>query len=118
LGTVDLSALIDLWRRAPDGEARRFVLTQPQEALRLARGKPESTQDLRLGAAGEEVLTALDILRRTSLRMMRRLREGLGEVAPGGRARLAEVHGKAGADSKEALGQLGLWLISSGEEKT
>ncbi len=114
LGPGDVSLLVDLWRRAPDSTARHFVLGQPREALRLARGKPEAVRDLRLGAAGEEVRTALEILRRTSLRMVRRLRDGLGEVAPEGRLLLADAHEKAGADCRAALGELGQWLAVVG----
>lgn len=110
LGTRDTSQLIELWRRAPDPEARRFVLTHPQEALRLARGKPLTPQDVRLGAAGEEVLRSLDILRRTSLRLARRLRDGLGELAPKGRKLLGEAHQRAQEDCHGALGDLGRWL--------
>jgi len=114
LGSMDMGELIDLWRRAPDSEARRFVLAQPVEALRLARGRPVAAQDLRLGAAGEEVRRALEVLRRTSLRLVRRLCDGLGEVAPEGRLLLTEAHKKAEADCLEALGALGQYLASGG----
>lgn len=114
LGSTDMGELIDLWRRAPDSEARRFVLAQPVEALRLARGRPVAAQDLRLGAAGEEVRRALEVLRRTSLRLVRRLCDGLGEVAPEGRLLLTEAHKKAEADCLEALGALGQYLASGG----
>lgn len=110
LGTADTGQLIELWRRAPDPEARRFVLAQPQEALRLAGGKPLTTQDVRLGVAGEEVLRSLDILRRTSLRLARRLRDGLGELAPDGRDLLRQAHQRAQEDCHGALGELGRWL--------
>jgi hypothetical protein len=117
LGPGEVSAVIDLWRRAPDAESRSFVLSEPREAIRLARNVPETKRDVRLGAAGEEVLMALHILRRTSLRVVHRLRDGLGEVAPEGVAKLAESHQKARADSQEALGQLGQWLLQRGEGK-
>lgn len=108
--TSDLSQLIELWRRAPDTEARRFVLAHPQEALRLSRAKVETPQDLRLGPAGEEVLRSLDILRRTSLRLSRRLRDGVGEIAPEGRVLLTEAHQRAQSDCQGALDELSRWL--------
>lgn len=39
LGARETTKLIELWRRAQDEEARRYVLEQPVEALRLAQGK-------------------------------------------------------------------------------
>jgi hypothetical protein len=102
--------LIDLWRRAPDPEARQFVLEQPAEALRLARGKPEAQLDVRLGPAGEEVRTVLEQLRRSALRLARRVRDGIGPLPAEGRAVLDEARRKTTGEITPALEALGAWL--------
>ncbi|MCP3960749.1 MAG: ParB N-terminal domain-containing protein [bacterium] len=106
--------LVDLWRRAPDPEARQYVIEHPREALELAQGRAEKTQDARLGVAGAEVLGALVAMRRTSLRLARRLRDGPGELPPEGIAVLTSAHAKAHADCNDTLGELDAWLKSQG----
>jgi len=106
LAPRDVELLIDLWRHAPEAEARRFVLEQPLEALRLARGKPEATVDVRLGKAGEEVRAGLDQLRRGSLRLARRLREGVGRLPPEGIAVLGHVGRQTRAEVDAAFAAL------------
>jgi ParB-like chromosome segregation protein Spo0J len=106
----EVERLIDLWRRAPDAEARRFVLEQPTEALRIARGQPEPSMDVRLGKAGEEIRSVLEQLRRASLRLARRVREGVGPLPPEGIAVLAESRRETRAEVDQALAALEGWL--------
>jgi hypothetical protein len=106
--------LVDLWRLAPDPEARQYVIEHPREALELAHGRTEKTRDARLGVAGVQALGTLVAMRRTSLRLARRLRDGLGELPPEGVAVLAAAHTKAHADCNDALGELDAWLKSQG----
>lgn len=110
----DAEHLIDLWRRAPDAEARRFLLEQPIQALQIARGQPESLVDVRLGPAGEEVRSVLEQLRRASLRLARRVRDGIGSLPPEGIAVLAEARRKTRAEVDQALEALEGW-ISGGQ---
>jgi hypothetical protein len=114
LSARDTELLIELWRKAPDWTGRQFLLQQPCEALRLARGKPRPSLDVRLGTGGEEVWVALEQMRRAGLRVLRRLREGLGPLAPEGIVLLAEAHRKTDAEANVALGELGAWLERPG----
>jgi hypothetical protein len=102
--------LIDLWRRAPDPEARQFVLEHPAEALRLAHGKPEAQLDARLGPGGEEVRTVLEQIRRASLRLARRMRDGLGPMPSEGKDVLGEACRKTVAEVRPALAAVTAWL--------
>lgn len=114
LPQADTSLLVDLWRRAPDPEARQYVLDHPLSAVQVARGRAETPTDARLGARGEEVRTSLEIMRRSGLRLVRRLRDGMGEIPPEGVRLLAEVHRKAQVDCMQALGELSGWLSNEG----
>jgi len=114
LSARDIGALVDLFRRAPDPQARRYVLEQPQQALRRARAAPESELDPRLGPAGREVLRGLQALRQVSLRLTRRLGEGLGEVSPQGLALLGEVREEAEKGCTEALARVTDFVMQGG----
>lgn len=106
----DVERLVDLWRRAPDPEARRFLLEQPVQALQIARGEPEALVDVRLGKAGEEVRSVLETLRRASLRLARRVRDGVGPLPPEGIAVLTEARNKTTAEVEAAMAALAAWL--------
>lgn len=106
----DVERLVDLWRRAPEPEARRFLLEQPVEALRIARGELEALVDVRLGKAGEEVRSVLETLRRASLRLARRVRDGVGPLPPEGIALLADARRTTAAEVDQALRTLDAWL--------
>lgn len=111
LSPRDIERLVDLWRRAAEPEARQFLLEQPAEALRLARGQPEAQVDVRLGKAGEEVRSVLEQLRRGSLRLARRVRDGVGPLPPEGVAVLAEARRKTQAEVDPAMAALETWLV-------
>ena len=106
----DVERLVDLWRHAPEAEARRFLLEQPAEALRIARGESEALVDARLGKAGEEVRSVLETLRRASLRLARRVRDGVGPLPPEGTALLAEAQKTTSTEVELALAALAAWL--------
>lgn len=106
----DVERMVDLWRRAPEPEARRFLLEHPAEALRIARGAAEALVDVRLGKAGEEVRSVLETLRRASLRLARRVRDGIGPLPPEGTALLAEARKSTATEVDHALTALAAWL--------
>jgi ParB/RepB/Spo0J family partition protein len=95
--------LARLWRQAPDPDARAWVLAHPAEALARARGATEESSDPRLGPAGDELHRGLVVLRRVSLRLTRRVQQGLGALDPEGLAVLARAHQQARADCTDAL---------------
>jgi ParB-like chromosome segregation protein Spo0J len=114
LGPRDTATLVDLWRRAPDPESRRYLIDHPQDAIRRARGKPDEPVDPRLGQAGRQALEGMTALRQTSLRLLRRLRDGLGDLPPEGVAVLAEARRRAAEDSRSALEAVEGWLSKQG----
>jgi len=110
----DAASLVDLWRTAPDTEARAWVMAHPQDAIRRAQGGVPTTTDARLGLAGGELLRGLEGLRLGSLRVLRRVREGLGDPLPEGVRMLAEARARACADCGEALEQVRIWAAERG----
>lgn len=78
----DVGALCDLFRRAPDPIARRYVLEHPQEALIRARRPTEAKADPRLSLAAQELLKEILTLRQVSLRIQRRAQEGIALLPP------------------------------------
>ena len=113
LSPKDTRSLMELWQRAPDPQSRRWLLEHPADAVRRARSTPATTRDPRLGKAGQELVVSLDILRRTSLRVGLRVREGLGELVPEGRQLLAEATERARSDSQAALLAVTDWLAAA-----
>ena len=103
LGPRDAAALLDLWRKATDAEARRYVQDHPREALRRSRGAEPAAEDARLGKAGRELQLGLIALGQVSLRVQRRMREGLGELAPEGVHVLAKAARQAEEQCTTAL---------------
>ena len=98
--------LATLWRQAPDPDARTWVLLHPTQALAHARGKTEESSDPRLGPAGEEAHRGLVTLRRVSLRLTRRVQQGLGALDPAGLEVLERAHERARVDATEALDRI------------
>ena len=100
----DVGLLADLWRRAPEPAARAWLLAHPEQAVLSARFKEEQrTIDARLGAAGEEVRRALEVLCRVSSTLASRVRRGLGELAPEGVLELQDAWERARDRSQSAL---------------
>lgn len=114
LSARETSVFIDLWRRATDPEARQYVAEHPREAVRRARGDRERPVDARLGEAGRQLLEGLLVLRQASLRMRRRLRDGLGELPSEGVRALAAARDRAEDECVTALGEVRTWLSQAG----
>jgi ParB-like chromosome segregation protein Spo0J len=113
LSPRDTRRLVDLWQRAPDPESRRYLLEHPGDAVERSRGTPPATEDPRLGSAGRELLTGLNALRRTSLRVVARVRDGLGELPEAGRQQLADATERARGDCHAALLAVTGWLTAT-----
>jgi len=75
LGTEETEVLVGLWQKTSDPEVRRFLLTQPREAL--ARARPESAgapTDPRLTPRGQGLQRSLRILQAVGQRAEHGLR--------------------------------------------
>lgn len=112
LSPRDTRTLVELFRRAPDPESRRYLLEQPGDAVRRARGTPAATEDPRLDRASRELLTSLVVLRRTSLRVLARIRDGLGELPASGKQQIVEMADRARTDCESALRAVAGWLAT------
>jgi len=108
------ASLVDLWRKAPDLEARTWVMAHPHEAIRRAQGGTPTPTDARLGLAGGELLRGLEGLRQGSLRVLRRVQSGLGDPTPEGVKLLAEARARASVDCGRALEQVRTWAAERG----
>jgi len=109
LGSRDTSNLVDLWRRTTDPEARQYLLDHPRDALHRARGEHED-QDPRLTGGATALLRSLSNLTLSSLRIERRLRDGLGALAPAGIEVIAAEHARATQHSNTALQAVSAWI--------
>lgn len=110
LSRTETAGLIALWQRAVDGAARQYLLEHPREALRRSRQGTAAGEDPRLGAAGQELHKGLLLLSQVSLRLQRRMSQGLGEVAPAGRKELWGRWRQAREQSRHALQKVEQWL--------
>jgi ParB-like chromosome segregation protein Spo0J len=110
LSPGDSAFLVDLWAKAPSAEAKAWVLEQPVAAIATARGRPQQPLDLRLGEAGEEARRTLETMGRCGLRLVHRIRDGLGDIGPEGRELLSQTRWRVGVDSGVALTELDGWL--------
>jgi ParB-like chromosome segregation protein Spo0J len=118
LGSRDTGVLAELWQRAPDPEARDFLLAHPRAALERVRKKPAPPLDPRLGVAGQELLAGLVSIRRLCLRLLRRLRDGLGELPPEGVVEIVRARAQAEEDSRLLLKEVLAWTMkASGGER-
>ena len=114
LSAPDLRSLAELWQRAPEPEAVRYLLEHPREALRLARGDDCGPEDPRLGKSGREVLETMTILRRVALRLMSRVGQGLSELPPEAVAQLNRARERAETDCRAALDAVAARLRAAG----
>ena len=118
LGSRDTGDLAELWQRAPNPESRDFLLAHPREALERAREKPVPPVDPRLGEAAQELVAGLVSMRRLCLRLLRRLRDGLGELPPEGVTQIVHVRAQAEEDSRLLLAEVSAWTVkASGGER-
>ncbi len=106
LSQRDTAALVELFRRAPDPQARRYVLEQPEEALRCSRATPEAALDPRLGPAGRELAKELRVLRQLSVRLGLRLSPGELSLSPEGLSLLTEAKERAEQDFGAAMSRV------------
>lgn len=110
LGSRDTSALVDLWRRAPDTDARRYLLEQPRAALEMSRGGRVRPVEPRLPEDARRVLSALSTLTGVALRVDRAVRDGPGTVPPEGMALLRQALHEADRHCSQATGAVERWL--------
>jgi ParB-like chromosome segregation protein Spo0J len=108
LGSQETMRLLELWRRAPDMQARKYVMEQPREALQLARAG-KSTTDPRLGPAGTKVYETLMVMRQAALRIGRQTKEPLGQMGEQGAQLLQRMRERTQHDCMWALGQVSQW---------
>ena len=106
--------LLELYRRAPGMEARRYVLEHPREALRRSKRRPEAPLDPRLGEAGRALQAALLALLQIALRIGTRLRDGLGELPLEGMEILKGAHQQAEEACVPALSAVAQFLSKRG----
>ena len=108
------TTLVDLWRKAPDPEARKWVMAHPQDAIRHTQGGLPTKSDARLGLAGAELLRELVVLRHAGQRVLRRIRDGVGDPPIEGVRILAEARAGASAECARALEQVRTWAAERG----
>lgn len=113
VATQAVSVLSELFRRAPDPIARRYVLEHPLDALDRAKRRPDEPADPRLGEAGRELLTGLVAIRQVSLRVLRRARDGVGVIPESGVLLLADAANAAETDCAAALSATRLRLSTT-----
>jgi len=114
LGPKDTSELVDLWRRATDPEARRYLIDHPLDALRRARGETEEVCDPRLTDSARGLLRALAAVSVASLRLEQSVQRGLGEMPREAIELIVTQQSKADERCRRAFRELGRWIQSQG----
>lgn len=117
LGPRDTAALIELWRRAREPQARQYLLDHPRAALSLARGRAVAPADPRLGEAAGRLCSELATLCRVSLRVRRCIDEGLVTPGPEGLGVLRRAQREAAELCNAALSAVEWWLSTQGGEE-
>ncbi|MDI6773488.1 MAG: ParB/RepB/Spo0J family partition protein [bacterium] len=117
LKAQETSALVHLWSRAEDPEARQYLLDNPRGAIELSRAASGCAADPRLGEAGSGLLRDLVMVQQVILRLTRRLREGLGAVPDEGLCLLREAASRAQQAWRSALRETQKRLQSDEEEE-
>jgi ParB-like chromosome segregation protein Spo0J len=95
--------LIDLWRQAPDNEARRYLLEHPRCAIELARAGAQQKADPRLGRSAAKVRDSLVVMRQAALRAIRQVQSGVEELPEPGVGLLREACELAERDCPRAI---------------
>jgi len=108
LGSQETKRLLELWRRAPDMQARRYVMEQPREALQLSRAG-KSITDPRLGPSGTKVYEMLMVMRQAALRIGRQTKQPSGMMGEQGAKLLQQMGEKTQRDCLWALGLVSQW---------
>jgi ParB/RepB/Spo0J family partition protein len=117
LNEQQTAQLIDLWRQAPSGEARRYLLEHPRCAIELARTGPKPKSDPRLGRAAAKVHENLVVMRQAALRAIRQARWGMEELPEPGVGLLREACELAERDCPRAIREIER-LLPTAEAKT
>ncbi len=105
-----VAALLELWRQAIGADVREYLLAHPADAVQRSRAGLMEAVDARLGKRGSEVVRSLLVVRQVCVRIERQMNQGLGEVAPEGKAALAKAYQGAQRGVAAALGQCETWL--------
>jgi len=100
---VEVAQVVELYRRAPDGESRGYVLSSPLAALALRKGRAEQTYEARLGKLGGELFKLLRGLARISVRVQNRRFEGVEACGKEGQAVLYRALLEARTQSTRGL---------------
>jgi ParB-like chromosome segregation protein Spo0J len=110
LSSSEALLLVKLWSKADTPIARRYLLEQPREALRVAREKANrSGLDPRLGTAGQYVLDGLVALEQIGLRLVQRFRRGVEPLSGDGRAVMAAALDRSESACRDAIARIGEW---------
>ena len=117
LGEQATAQLIDLWRKAPDSEARHYLLEHPRVALELARAGVQERSDPRLGTSASTVHESLVVMRQAALRVLRQVRTGIEELPEPGVELLREACELAGRECPRAIQEV-LGMLPGAEVKT
>jgi hypothetical protein len=110
LGARQMSLFVELWQRTTDPQTREYLLTHPKEALERAFGTAQRAADPRLSDGARRLLLGLEGLGQISLRLERRLHDGLGEPSAEGIVLLGEALVRAEQLTRAALGATDGWL--------
>jgi len=111
----EVSAVLELYRRAPDEESRGYVLRAPKEALALKRARNEGAREARLGKLGGELWKLLRLLSQVSVRVQNRRFEGVEPLGKEGREVLSTALLEASRQSRKALSMVEELLTKQGE---
>jgi ParB-like chromosome segregation protein Spo0J len=117
LGPADTAALVELWRRATDPEARTYLIDHPREALRQARGERVEGRTPSLAGPARQLLESLCLLSAVSRRIQRVLEEGLFEVPHDAVCHIAEAAARAGDQCRRTLEAVSRWTGSHGGDR-
>lgn len=114
LSARQMALFLDLWQRTTDPQARDYLLAHPRDALQRAFGKAERPADPRLSDGARRLLLGLEGLGQISLRLERRLHDGLGEPSTEAIALLGDAWRQAEQLTRTALGAIEGWLRRRG----